>query len=218
MTLSRALACLLATTFVSLLVLGVRQGFWLGATKESTRGGSDEMARLRAEIDELKQSVKVSEGFARAAVQSVTPLRAESKSGPGTPESESRQRGTGASGPDEQEITRRLERRFEDEKPDPSWSKASQRLVTEHVHRGVPPESKVQAIECRRTMCRVESQHPTFEVYKKFVDDALLFPDGGWDGPVMISITSRHPDVKAIGYLFREGEDLEPLMMQESPL
>ena len=45
------------------------------------------------------------------------------------------------------------------------------------------PESKVGSIECRRTVCRVESQHPNLDVYRQFVDNAVLFPHGGGMGP-----------------------------------
>jgi hypothetical protein len=219
MTLPRALACLLATVMVSVLVFVVRQGPWLGGSKERPPHGSDEIARMRAELNDLKQSVRVSEGFARAAVQSVAPSRAVDPRGrPVTPEGEPRPGATGRRGPDENEISKRLERRFADEKPDPAWSKGAQSLITEHVQKGVPPESKVGSIECRRTVCRVQSQHPNLDVYKKFVDDAVLFPHGGWNGPVMTSIVSRQPEIKAYAYLFREGENLEQMLTEESPL
>ena len=218
MTLSRALSCLLAVTLVSCFLFLLQRGYFAGRSKEPLPSGSNDVAQLRAELEELKQSVKVSEGFARAAVQSVAPIRAvDQKSARSVAEGEPSPGAAPTSGPDDREITRRLEQRFADEKTDPGWSKPSQQIITTHVHQGIPPESKVKSIECRRTMCRVESQHPSFDVYKKFLDEALLFPHGGWDGPVMTSVLSRSPEVKAVGYLFRAGEDLEPLLAPESP-
>jgi hypothetical protein len=221
MTVPRTLACILMTVVVSLVLLFAREGSWFGSGKRQP-SGPDEVARLRAELEELKQSVKISEKFARVAVQSVATSRAapiDSKPEQGSKESEAA-RGAPPRriGPDENEIAKRLEQRFSDEKPDPSWSPASQRLITEHVRKGIPTESQVRSIECRRTVCRVESQHPSMEVYKKFVDDALLFPQGGWDGPVMTSILSRSPEVRALGYLFRPGEDLEPMLTEVTPM
>jgi hypothetical protein len=215
------MACILMTVVVSLALLFAREGSWFGSGKRQPHE-PDEVARMRAELEELKQSVKVSESFARVAVQSVATNHATPVDSKREHVSEEREPAREAPprrrAPDENEIAKRLEQRFSDEKPDPSWSPASQRLITEHVRQGIPTESRVRSIECRRTVCRVESQHPSMDVYKKFVDDALLFPQGGWDGPVMTSILSRSPEVKALGYLFRPGEDLEPLLTEVAPM
>jgi len=62
-------------------------------------------------------------------------------------------------------------------------------------------------------MCRVKAQHSSLDVYNRFVNNALLFPQGGWDGPVMTEIVNPGAEqVISVAYLFREGEDVEKIV------
>jgi hypothetical protein len=221
MRLPSILASLVVLTAVGIVAL-FRHDLFSGHRQEVPSDVANEMMRLRAELGTLKESVQVSERFSRVAVQTAS-LKPAGAFEPALEATKAEhERGPDKSKPAgrplaDWEVTDRLDRRLRGEAPDPNWSKPTQKLITDHVKQGLPAESQVVSIECGRTLCRVESRHPDLKVYKRFVDDALLFPQGGWEGPIMTAITGRDPNVKSNSYLFRTAADAEGVTVEETP-
>jgi hypothetical protein len=111
------------------------------------------------------------------------------------------------------EIRLKLSDRFTAEPPDVTWGKPALALLDSHLHAGLPDGSRLVSIECHRTMCRVEAQHSSLDVYHRFVNNALLFPEGGWNGPVMTQIVNPGQEsVSSVAYLLRDGGSFESLL------
>jgi len=113
-----------------------------------------------------------------------------------------------------EEVRVTLDSRFGTESSDPKWSRATSVLIDSHIHSGLPGGSQVTSVECHTTLCRVESKHANLTGYRKFVDEALLFPKGGWSGPIITQILNPGaPDkeVVSVAYLLREGQDISEI-------
>ncbi|HEX3764257.1 MAG TPA: hypothetical protein VHW23_36435 [Kofleriaceae bacterium] len=173
--------------------------------------GSAELATLHAEVVGLRQRVEVSDRSSAMAVRLAVARPPAADQGSAAPVSAAteptRYAATTA------QISTRLRDQFGGESADAAWSQPAQALLDGHLRAGLPDGSRVVAVECRRTMCRVEAEHASLEVYAHFVNDALLFPHGGWGGPVMTQLMNQTgPQITSVAYLLREGEDFAPYL------
>jgi len=178
----------------------------------TSQNSTDEVAQLRAEVADLRQSAAVSNGALLAAAKDL-------RQAPANPQEKQIEQVVDPDQPKEQpsdvEVRAKLDGQFNSQRADPSWSKQTTTLLNNHISQGIPSGSKVVSIECKSSMCRVESKHNDVATYQKYVNEALLFPQGGWDGPLMTQITNPGVEpVTSVAYLLRDGEDMERIATQ----
>src|SRR5262249_44489959 len=137
---------------------------------------SEEMLKVHAEIANLRAR---SEATSQVAVSALRVANGDQRA-PKEPREirpEVSQDSTGSASQrtaiSDDELYTKLERRFSSEAPDPSWSVPASTLLNEHIHAGLPAGSQISSIECHRTMCRVEAQHSSLDIYNRFVSNAL---------------------------------------------
>jgi hypothetical protein len=113
-----------------------------------------------------------------------------------------------------------LESAFAEEAADPGWSSEAERTVQQKLLRVTPRASDVRSIECRSSMCRIETTHRDAGDYERFVLSAFKDPESQvWNGNAF-STSLRLDDrggVVSVSYLAREGEVLLSLDAAESP-
>jgi len=174
-----------------------------------------ELAKLHQELADLRERVNTSDRSAALAIKlaaaapAVADSAAASESEPSAAVEQARPKFTLT----REEMRSRLNERFTAERADLGWSKPAQALIDRHLQAGLPDGSHLLSVDCRRTMCRVEAQHSNLEVYHRFVDKALLFRGGGWNGPVMTGILNPgDAQVNSVAYLLRDGADFASLL------
>jgi hypothetical protein len=103
-----------------------------------------------------------------------------------------------------------LDNRFDDERPDSSWSIQAAREVKSAVSGALPAGSSLGTIECRTNLCRIETTHESIDAFKAYVDTAYLSRDKKtWDSGVNALVTARTPSsVTAVTYMAREGRSM----------
>jgi hypothetical protein len=176
---------------------------------------SGDVAKLHAELASLRERVDASGRSAALAVRMAAagPPAAEPSAGseaaPPVPAEPARPKFTMTS----EEIRLKLSDRFTSDPPDVTWAKPALALLDSHLHAGLPEGSRLVSIECHRTMCRIEAQHSNLDVYHRFVNNALLFPEGGWNGPVVTQIVNPGQEpVSSVAYLLRDGGSFASLL------
>lgn len=194
-------------------ILWLRRGAARPAAAAAVRTDENEVAQVRAEIADLRERVAATNRIAVSAVQvaeneHAVPSEAAAVEPPADPT-------PSKVALSDEEMRARLSNKFNGEPRDPAWGRPALSLLDGHIRAGLPAGSHITSIECRRTMCRVEAQHKDLEVYQRFVNEALLFPQGGWKGPVMTQIVNPGSEqVASIAYLLREGEEFAPILDQ----
>jgi hypothetical protein len=186
----------------------------VGATRTGDTpapAASTEITGLHAELAGLRQRVDASDRSATTAMRLALATPQAGSAAPNAAVSAEPARpvytATAA------QIDARLTNRFGHEPADAAWSRPAQALLDSHIRAGLPDGSRVVSLECRQTMCRVESEHTSLAIYARFVNEALLFPTGGWNGPVMTQILSQAgPQITSVAYLLRDGEDFAPYL------
>jgi hypothetical protein len=91
---------------------------------------------------------------------------------------------------------------------DPAWSGTASRLVEARIGAALPPASTLRAVECRASLCRIESEHPDLQHYQQFFQRGFMDADTrAWNGAVTtVEFTERGDGtIHALSYLAREG-------------
>ena len=102
---------------------------------------------------------------------------------------------------------------FQGEPRDATWADGAQRLAAQRLQAVLPTGSEVRAVECRTSMCRLETSHPDRSRYEAFMRSAFL---GGapalWNAPEfsapLASLDAAHEPLLIVSYLAREGRAL----------
>lgn len=105
----------------------------------------------------------------------------------------------------------RLDSAFLAQQPDPAWTGAASRLAEARIGAALPPASMLRAVECRASLCRIETDHPDLQHYQQFFQRAFVDPDTrAWNGAVTTAELAEAGDgtVHVISYLAREGAAL----------
>ncbi|MGK3984788.1 hypothetical protein WME99_17210 [Sorangium sp. So ce136] len=108
-------------------------------------------------------------------------------------------------------IRERLDERFARERRDPAWTVDAQRTAESRVAGAIPETSEVRSIECRASMCRIETTHQDLNQYQQFVHRAFMNPETHlWNGGFFATLLGEPADgrVTTVAYLAREGEAL----------
>lgn len=105
-----------------------------------------------------------------------------------------------------------MEAAFVGETMDTSWARGAHKTAESSLSRHLPDGSRITSIECRSTMCRVESTHSHGRAADRFVNDALGEPDRTpWNGSFAtgaIAEAEANGSVTMVTYLMREGNEL----------
>jgi hypothetical protein len=198
---------------------------------EPSPGGADstELQRLRAQVRQLEGSIASSDRLARAAqltaqaAQAVVRQRVEALPAPpqgsesGNPGTQDESLPTEAPSPSPpepspQEVVEQMDGRFYDEKLDPDWSREALPRAEQFSGR-LPEGVRVVSLQCRSSMCRLETSHPNLESFQGFIQQTVMRGEHNWNGPIMAALQGdpKQPgEVKAVVYLAREGTDLSP--------
>jgi hypothetical protein len=108
-------------------------------------------------------------------------------------------------------LSERLTEHFGSEPPDTAWARDAEHTAREGVRAALPDHSRLRSVECRASMCRIETEHADDERSKTFVQAAFMTPGRQvWNGAALFlpSPDSSPGQVVMVTYLAREGMEL----------
>ncbi len=112
----------------------------------------------------------------------------------------------------ESNLRDRYERLFMTQVVDRAWAEAAQASAGACLTSFLPAGSLLRSIECRASMCRVETSHPDVTTSTQFVRSALLGTYGrAWKGAsysAPLDSLGASNEVVLVTYLAREGNGL----------
>jgi len=88
------------------------------------------------------------------------------------------------------------------------WADSAQRLATTRLTAALPPASALRAVECRESLCRIETEHADRDHYQQFFQHAFMdSATQAWNGAVTtVELeTAGDGSIHAVSYLMREG-------------
>ena len=104
---------------------------------------------------------------------------------------------------------------FGSDHTDSSWTGADLRQANAKIGAALPEGSQLLSLECRASMCRIETSHKDMEHYHAFVRAAFMTPEteiwnsGTISTPLRDDTAPGEPLVM-VSYVGREGHDLPP--------
>jgi hypothetical protein len=106
-----------------------------------------------------------------------------------------------------QEVQDSAEAQFIGEPYDRAWSVETASMLRSSVSSRLPHDSRVQSLECRESLCRLETSHRGADQYGEFQRETLGARDFGWQGSMFFSPvkTESSGRVTAVTYLIRPG-------------
>lgn len=104
-------------------------------------------------------------------------------------------------------LVAQLESDFQSEAHDPKWSARGTSEATRALSHDLPGGTKLGKVECRFTMCRVESSHSSVEAFQAFVRSHLLSHGRQlWNGGFSSYVVAQSPSgVTALTFIERES-------------
>jgi hypothetical protein len=99
---------------------------------------------------------------------------------------------------------------FDAEPNDATWSSDAKEKAEEAMSAGLPEGSTLERVECRTSLCKVETFHEDLGGFKSFVDSAFLGRERQiWNGGFYTAVVD-HSDqgVVAVSYIAKEGQDV----------
>lgn len=116
---------------------------------------------------------------------------------------------------------------WEDQEVDRGWS--PERQVSADIARVLPSGSRLNAVECRTSMCRLELAHPDVDTHNEFMMTALVPPPSlapgqefkpVWQGMTMFKVDKPEPGkpLTTVAYFVRPDYDLPPPDEEGTPL
>jgi hypothetical protein len=108
------------------------------------------------------------------------------------------------------ELHKRLEGAFLREDSDAQWIAKVKGPAAAKLRELLPAGSGMRAIECRTSLCRIETIHRDFETFVHFAEAAFTDPSRRlWNGAsTSVPLTDNPADGIFVTYLAREGEPL----------
>ena len=108
-------------------------------------------------------------------------------------------------------VSERIEERFGTEPPDTAWARDAEHTAMGGVRAALPDHSQLRPVECRASMCRIETEHADFDRSQSFVRTAFMTPGRQvWNGGFLSMRAGDSADGKVVmvTYLAREGREL----------
>lgn len=101
---------------------------------------------------------------------------------------------------------------FESEPVDSSWSWKAMDSLTKGVQAVLPAGSTLRRLDCRGTLCRIETEHADLAAFRTFVQNAFLttatrLGNSGFFSSLVGDSKADGP-LTAVAYLAREGKQL----------
>jgi hypothetical protein len=118
-----------------------------------------------------------------------------------------------------EELRVQLDHAFQDEAVDETWTVQAAATARTRMAAVLPETSRLRSIECRASMCRLETAHKDPESYGKFLVGAFhdpatrLWNAGGFSTP--LADRDEEGRVVTVAFLAREGEALPQVGQQE---
>jgi hypothetical protein len=102
---------------------------------------------------------------------------------------------------------------FTGEYEDGSWAPSARSLATQRLKATLPPGSALRSIDCRTSMCRVETSHPDMQHYRQFVESSFRDPSSSvWNAATFSSLVDdTSGNLVVVSYVAREGQPLPQL-------
>jgi len=99
---------------------------------------------------------------------------------------------------------------FDAEQNDAAWSTGANRQLTQAVNAGLPKGSRVEKVECKSTLCKVDTHHKDLDEFRSFVQDAILSRERQvWNGGSYSAVIEQSDHgVTAVTYLAKEGQSV----------
>jgi hypothetical protein len=150
----------------------------------------------------------------RLAPRAMLPVAAEPTPSPPVPraaESERDDEPSHARRTEPSMIGARLEEHVAQERHDPAWSTDAQRTAGARLVGTIPETSELRSIECRASMCRIETVHQDIDHYQPFVYRAFMNQETHlWNGGFFATLLGdpAKDKVTTVAYLARDGEAL----------
>jgi hypothetical protein len=105
-----------------------------------------------------------------------------------------------------------IEGSFQAEPMEADWASHAKYLAQDKLTAALGPESRIESIECRSSMCRIRSVHADPNSANQFINSKLGQDDSlPWRGPFTVGVVEEAPNngpVTLITYLGREGHHL----------
>jgi hypothetical protein len=116
---------------------------------------------------------------------------------------------------EEFEATRNaLDAVFAAEPEDPAWARAARLTASRALSAALPSSSRIESLECKESLCRIESSHASFDASQEFVRDGFLsLEQRPWDGDFVTGLAEepRGGRVRTVTFLMRPGKTLPDL-------
>ncbi|WP_437512649.1 hypothetical protein [Sorangium sp. So ce1099] len=188
-----------------------------------------ELARVRAEMGELSRDLEEARG-GTASAESVRRLerRLEAAARPdAAPRPASGEEAEASGQPDDEEgesptpaeprpvdmaaVSARIQDVFTQQGTDAQWTARASQTAREKLSSALPDRSSLRTVECRSSMCRIETEHDDMAQMQQFMQEAFMDPQKRpWNGG-FFAMPVSDPDtgkVVVVSYLAREDEEL----------
>lgn len=109
------------------------------------------------------------------------------------------------------EVRNRLEQSFTSQTADVRWADEARHTAETRLAAVLPETSRLQLLECKASMCRIETVHQGLDGYRRFVHSAFMNLETRlWNGGFFAATLGDPVDGKVVtvAYLAREGQDL----------
>ena len=199
---------------MSLLVAAALFAYWKGGARaqgEPAPVRDREIAELRQELESLKRNSAAAE--LGRALRAGTPGRATvpSPSAEAAPQEPVGGSFEGTEKPPElteEEIAVQLDNHFDTEQRDPAWADQATQDATHAFTDDIPAGSRVTKVDCRKSLCRVETEHDDVDAFRAFADASLLSRERKiWNGGFSTMVRSESESgVTAVTYIAKEGQ------------
>jgi hypothetical protein len=183
-------------------------GAKLGETERQAKVEGKRVADLTDRLEVLQAAVEAQR--AEGPRTSTIILQAPGAASQATPAAQapaSAPSASGSPGMAPQEMHDSVEASFVSESTDASWSRQAAGTARTSVTARLPAGGRIDAIECRSSMCRVEATLPDEQSYREYAFSRKPHLDSAWQGPSMITRLRTESDgsVVSVSYLGRDG-------------
>jgi len=101
---------------------------------------------------------------------------------------------------------------FNKEKPDSKWSQGAEQRAESRLRNVMPQGATLQSVECRASMCRIQTAHENLDEYQEFVERAFMKVESQvWNGGSFSTPAddgAHHFPIAIVTYIAREGYEL----------
>jgi hypothetical protein len=110
----------------------------------------------------------------------------------------------------DQDVQTGLSAGFQSEVVDTTWAPAAARTIQGDFSRALSANSSIESVECRQSLCRIQTVHSDVDTYRTFAYGALTSAANEWSGARYMHLQETLPDgrVRSVAYAAREGADL----------